>query len=206
MFDIAKIEAGMLRLNEEPVDLIKLISSAVSFVGPLAAKTSVTVAFDFKTPAVSLRCDELRIRQVLLNVLSNAVKFSHPGGKVRVTIRPHNDRGLAVEITDKGVGMDRVVVERIGTDFVAPANVRSSDKEGSGLGLPVSIALMKAHGGALNIESLPGKGTTVTLYFPPERILSTAAAKPNGKDDAPPPKTVAKRTSKRGEASAQSGS
>lgn len=204
VFDIAKIEAGLLRLNEEPVDLIKLISSAVSFVGPFAGKTDVTVAFDVKTPAVCLRCDELRIRQVLLNVLSNAVKFSHQGGKVRVTIRPHNDRGLAVEVTDKGVGMDRVVVERIGTDFVAPANVRSSDKEGSGLGLPVSIALMKAHGGALNIESLPGKGTTVTLYFPPERVLSTAAPKPNGKDDAPPPKSVAKRPGKRGEVSAQS--
>ena len=205
VFDIAKIEADMLRLHEEPIDLINLISSAVSFVGPLASKAGVTVVFDFKTPAVSLRCDELRTRQVLLNVLSNAIKFSHPGGKVRVTVRPR-DRGLAVEVADKGVGIEKQVIKRISTEFVAPANIPSSDKEGSGLGLPVSIALMKAHGGALHIDSAPGKGTIVTLRFPPDRVLSAAAARPNGKDDARQPKTAAKRTSKRGEVGAQSGS
>ncbi|MEZ5889107.1 MAG: ATP-binding protein [Xanthobacteraceae bacterium] len=205
VFDIAKIEAGLLRLNEEPIDLVNLISSAISFVGPLSSKAGVTVVFDLKAPAVDVRCDELRIRQVLLNVLSNAIKFSHKGGKVRVTVRSR-DRSLAVEVADKGVGIEKQVIERISTELVAPAIVRSSDKEGSGLGLPVSIALMKAHGGALHIDSAVGKGTIVTLCFPPDRVLSSASVKPNGKDKDHPrqPKTAAKRTSKRGEVGAQS--
>jgi two-component system CheB/CheR fusion protein len=184
VFDIAKIEAGMLRLNEEPVDLVKLVSSAISFVGPLAGKAGVAVVFDVKTPAVCLWADELRIRQVLLNVLSNAIKFSHRGGKVRVTVRPLDDWGLVVEVADNGIGIEKQAVERIGADFVAPANIRSSDKEGTGLGLPVSFALMKAHGGALHIESTLGKGTTVGLHFPPDRVLP--AAKLNGGAAASP--------------------
>jgi signal transduction histidine kinase len=178
VFDIAKIEAGMLRLNEEPVDIVKLVSSAVSFVGPLASKASVTVVFDFKTPAVALRADELRVRQVLLNVLSNAIKFSHRGGKVRVTVRPLDTGDLAVEIVDHGIGIEKHAIEMIGTEYVPPANIRGGDKEGSGLGLPVSIALMKAHGGTLLIESTPGRGTTVTLRFPAGRVLP--AGRPNG--------------------------
>ncbi len=171
VFDIAKIEAGMLRLNEEPVDLVKLVSSAVSFVGPLATKAGVIVVFDFKTPAVSLRADELRVRQVLLNVLSNAIKFSHRGGKVRVTVRALDSAGIAVEIMDHGIGIEKQAVDKIGTEFVPSANFSSGDKEGTGLGLPVSIALMKAHGGALHIDSTPGKGTTVTLCFAADRVL-----------------------------------
>ena len=179
VFDIAKIEAGVLRLNEESVDIVKLVSSAVSFVGPLASKASVTVVFDFKTPAVSLWVDELRIRQVLLNVLSNAIKFSHRGGKVRVIVHPLETGELAVEVIDHGIGIDKNAIALIGTEYVPPAIVRGGDKEGSGLGLPVSIALMKAHGGALDIESTQGHGTTVTLRFPVGRLLG--AVKPPGR-------------------------
>lgn len=183
VFDIAKIEAGVLRLNEEPVDIVKLVSSAVSFVAPLASKASVTVVFDFKTPAVSLRVDELRIRQVLLNVLSNAIKFSHRGGKVRVIVHPLESGELAVEVIDHGIGIDKNAIALIGTEYVPPATVRGGDKEGSGLGLPVSIALMKAHGGTLEIESELGRGTTVTLRFPENRLMS-ATSKPDGRGRA----------------------
>lgn len=83
---------------------------------------------------------------------------------------------------DHGIGIDKNAIALIGTEYVPPAIVRGGDKEGSGLGLPVSIALMKAHGGALDIESAPSRGTTVTLRFPTRRLVapvkSTGRARP----------------------------
>ncbi|NVO14818.1 MAG: PAS domain S-box protein [Rhodoplanes sp.] len=175
VFDIAKVEAGVLRLHEVPVDLVKLVSGAVSFVGPMAAKAGVTVVFDFEASAVCLRADELRVRQVLLNLLSNAIKFSHRGGKIRVTVRSLDSSGVVVEVADQGIGIEAQTIEKIGTEPVTSGFVRGGEKEGSGLGLPVSMALMKALGGALTIDSTRGKGTTVSMRFPADRVLPSEA-------------------------------
>ncbi|WP_170149832.1 chemotaxis protein CheB, partial [Rhodoplanes roseus] len=175
VFDIAKVEAGMLRLHDTEVDLVKLVSGAVSFVGPMAAKAGVTVVFDFAAGIACLQADELRVRQVLLNLLSNAVKFSHRGGKIRVAVRPALDGGVRIEVADQGIGIEQQTIEKIGTEPVTSGFVRGGEKEGSGLGLPVSMALMKALGGGLEIVSAPGKGTTVTMWFPPDRVLSPEA-------------------------------
>ncbi|WP_170300681.1 chemotaxis protein CheB [Rhodoplanes serenus] len=171
VFDIAKVEAGVLRLHEGPLDLVRLVSGAVSFVGPMAAKAGVVVVFEFEAGPVCLHADELRVRQVLLNLLSNAVKFSHPGGKVRVTVRTPASGGVVIEVADHGIGIEPKTIARIGGEPAVSGFVRHGEKEGSGLGLPVSMALMKALNGDLVIDSMPGKGTTVTMRFPPERVL-----------------------------------
>ena len=171
VFDIAKIEAGKLRLHEETVDVVALASGAVGFVRPLAAKARVTVVFAFEPPIVGLRVDILRIRQVLLNVLSNAIKFSHRGGKVRVTVGAAGAQGLTIEVADDGVGIGPQALEKIGIEYMTVAHISGRKHEGTGLGLPVSIALMQAHGGALRVASRRGHGTAVTLLFPPERVL-----------------------------------
>ncbi|MBK5959151.1 hypothetical protein CCR97_13170 [Rhodoplanes elegans] len=185
VFDIAKVEAGVLRLHEIPSDLVKLVSSAVSFVGPMAAKAGVLVVFDFAASVVCLRADELRVRQVLLNLLSNAIKFSHRAGKIRVSVRTLDDGGVAVEVADQGIGIAPQTIEKIGTETVSTGFVRDGAIEGSGLGLPVSIALMKAMGGTLSITSTPGKGTTVTMRFPPDRVLPPSSLSPPGSLSAP---------------------
>ncbi|MFD2181217.1 chemotaxis protein CheB [Rhodoplanes azumiensis] len=190
VFDIAKVEAGVLRLHEIPSDLVKLVSGAVSFVGPMAAKAGVLVVFDFAASVVCLRADELRVRQVLLNLLSNAIKFSHRAGKIRVSVRTLDDGGVAVEVADQGIGIAAQTIEKIGTETMSTGFVRDGAIDGSGLGLPVSMALMKAMGGALSITSTPGKGTTVTMLFPADRVLPPSSLTPPGSrsvpTDAPP--------------------
>jgi two-component system CheB/CheR fusion protein len=173
VFDIAKVEAGHMRLAEKEIDLVELVSGAVGVLQPMAARAGVEIVFDFKIEGVLIRADELRIRQILINVLSNAVKFSLHGGKVRVTIAT-SDAGLFIVVADKGVGIERQFLDRIGTEFLTTSSFVSDDRSGTGLGLPVSISLMRAHGGDLRVDSVAGKGTTVTLMFPTERIVKAS--------------------------------
>jgi two-component system, chemotaxis family, CheB/CheR fusion protein len=170
IFDVAKVEAGELRLREQQVDVVALISSTINVVQPIAAKAGVEIVFEFKVPGTDLRGDERRIRQVLINILSNAIKFSPRGRRVRVSVLRSDAGGLAVVVADRGVGITPQIVEKIGTEFVTSSGLGRGNHDGTGLGLPVSIALMRAHDGELRIETAPGKGTTVSMIFPPGRV------------------------------------
>jgi two-component system CheB/CheR fusion protein len=171
IFDIAKIEAGMLNLKEAVVDLAQMVSNAVNVIRPVATKAGVKVGLDVQPTQLSLHVDERRIRQVLLNVLSNAIKFSPRDTTVQVTVRALEAGGVLIEVQDHGIGMDRDMIAKIGSDPITSGLISNSGEEGTGLGLPVSIALMRAHGGALKIDSAPGQGTTVALLFGPERVM-----------------------------------
>lgn len=186
IFDVAKVEAGELRLLEEQIDVVTLISGTISVVQPIAAKAGVEIAFEFKAPAMRLLADARRIRQVLINVLSNAIKFSPRGSRVRVSVLPLAARGLGIVVTDRGTGIAQQIVEKIGTEFVTSSGLGHGNHDGTGLGLPVSIALMHAHDGELRIGSTVGKGTTVSLVFPASRVSRDGedAALPGGAPEA----------------------
>ncbi|BBF91949.1 chemotaxis protein CheB [Blastochloris tepida] len=181
IFDIAKIEAGMLQLREATVDLVELVSNTVNVVSPVAAKAGVMVVPDIRAAQLFMTIDERRIRQVLLNVLSNAIKFSPRGSTVRVKVLVPEGGGAAIEVQDSGIGMTQETVARIGSGPITSGLMSPGGEEGTGLGLPVSIALMQAHGGTLSIDSTPGRGTAVTLIFGPDRVLLRPA--PNGGND-----------------------
>jgi signal transduction histidine kinase len=174
IFDIAKIEAGMLHLKEAVVDLGQVVSNAVNVIRPVATKAGVKVGLDVRATQLSLHVDERRIRQVLLNVLSNAIKFSPRDSTVQVTVRALEAGGVLIEVQDHGIGMDRDMIAKIGSDPITSGLISNSGEEGTGLGLPVSIALMRAHGGTLKIDSAPGQGTAVALLFGPERVMPRA--------------------------------
>ena len=171
IFDIAKIEAGMLNLKEAVVDLEQMVSNAVNVIRPVATKAGVAVGLDVQPKRLSVNVDERRIRQVLLNVLSNAIKFSPRDSTVQVTVRSLDAGGVVIEVQDHGIGMDQDMIAKIGTDPITSGLISNSGEEGTGLGLPVSIALMRAHGGALRIDSAPGQGTSVSLQFGAERVM-----------------------------------
>ena len=116
-----------------------------------------------------LYCDLVRLRQMLLNILSNAVKFTEPGGLIEIKAELAN--GLELTVRDTGVGIKPEDIARILTPFGQVASVYSRNHQGTGLGLTLTKALVERHGGRLSLHSVPGVGTTVRLSFPVERVV-----------------------------------
>ncbi len=125
-----------------------------------------------RAPASALNfvADELKLRQILLNLLSNALKFTPAGGTVTLDATVDGDGGATIRVCDTGIGIAPADIERAFTSFVQLESPLPSRIPGTGLGLPLSRALAELHGGRLTLESAPGRGTTATLRLPPERI------------------------------------
>jgi len=116
-----------------------------------------------------LFADELRFKQILINLLTNAVKFTPEGGTVTVSGSFEKDGSIEVSVSDTGVGMSAEDIVTALTSFGQATSDLARRQEGTGLGLPLTRALCQVHGGTLDIDSTPNIGTTVTVTFPPER-------------------------------------
>jgi signal transduction histidine kinase len=172
ILDVARAETGGFEVAEGVVDLDELIAGAVRVMGAAAQAEDVALQIDVAQPLPRVRGDALRLRQVLLNLLSNAVKFTPAGGRVdlRAAAEPEAG-GVAIRIVDTGIGMPIEDIPRAFEPFTQLDNALSRRFSGSGLGLYLSKALAAAQGAALTLESAPGKGTTATLHFPPDRLV-----------------------------------
>ncbi|MGO8918366.1 MAG: sensor histidine kinase, partial [Stellaceae bacterium] len=122
------------------------------------------------------RADALKLKQVLLNLITNAIKFSHPGGRVLIRGGMEED-GVRIQVIDHGIGMDAAEIETAVTRFGQVASTWNRKHPGTGLGLPLAIGLVELHGGRLLIDSEKGIGTTVTICLPPNRILPPGTAR-----------------------------
>ena len=122
-----------------------------------------------------LRGDERKLKQVLLNLLSNAIKFTPAGGKVTLEVATDADRGFVFSVADTGIGIAPEDVARAMAPFGQVDGALSQTCEGTGLGLPLTKALVELHGGMLNLESEVGVGTSVTVCFPAWRVEQDAA-------------------------------
>lgn len=173
LLDVAQAESGRIELREERFDLADLIESAVKSLTPRA-----------DTAEVALRCESLgslpmfwgdprRLRQVLLNIVANAIKFTPAGGKVTVTARQEPDGGLAIEIADSGIGMGPEEIETAMQVFGQVDAGLSRRHEGAGIGLPLARSLVELHQGRLGIESQKGAGTRVYIHLPAERFAES---------------------------------
>ena len=167
---MAKIESGELSLDEGTADPRAEVVSVIRMMGPRAR--SAQVRLENTVPSdVRLRCDVRRLRQVLLNLASNAVKFSKPGGVVAFGLRAEPDGAATLLVQDDGVGMSpdelAVAMEPFGQVADGVGN-----NEGTGLGLPLSRYLAETHGGRLWLESNKGEGTTVHVQFPASRVIT----------------------------------
>jgi signal transduction histidine kinase len=168
ILDISRIEAGMLELQEEELAVADLVGSVLRLIAPQGVERGVTVEAMVAPTFTTLRADPLRVRQILLNLLTNAIKYTPAGGRVRLSATAGPD-GANFTVTDTGVGMDAKGIERALTKYCRVETAFTRGREGVGLGLPLAVALTKAHGGRLDVTSTPGEGTTVTAAFPPER-------------------------------------
>ena len=171
VLEFSRGSSGKLELNDEEFCPGDVIEEAVHNVVQQAAKAQLSVSTDPAPLGLRLCGDRRRIRQVLINLLANAVKFTPPGG--RVTVRTYRDGGgVAISVSDTGIG---IAPEDIPKALERFSQVRQSlvrQQDGAGLGLPLAKQLMELHCGSLTLESTPKVGTEVTIRFPKERVLS----------------------------------
>ena len=166
VLDLSRIERGELHLSLEPVDIARLVRETLELVRPLATDRSVSLrtvtGADFDVHALA---DRERLAQVLLNVLSNAVKYDHKGGEVSVIITRAAPARARVEVTDTGPGIPTRDVARVFEAFDR-MGAEATDVEGTGLGLALSKRLIETMNGEMGIESAPGQGTTAWFELP----------------------------------------
>ena len=171
LLDMSKIEAGQFDLADEQVDVANLIESCVGMIGPRATEGKVKITIADDSIPVVLRADRRSVRQILLNLISNAVKFTLEGGSVTILVERTEQRGIAIVVRDTGIGIAKESLGRLCEPFVQLETSISRRFGGTGLGLAITRKLLALHGGELLFESEPGQGTTVWAVFPPERVV-----------------------------------
>jgi signal transduction histidine kinase len=172
ILDFSNLEAGRSGLQDDVVDLAGLARRAAATVEAQARSAGLSLTVEFDPAPLLVRADERRLRQALLNVLSNAVKFTPPGGSIRVgPLR--SDAAVGISVRDSGVGIAPELVGKALEDFGQADGALNRKFEGAGLGLSISRRLMELHGGSIAIDSEGvGRGATVTLLLPARRLLS----------------------------------
>jgi cell cycle sensor histidine kinase DivJ len=167
VLDMSKIEAGKFDLHEELFDLEETAESAVRFLKMPAERACVAVKLQIAPGARLVFADRRAVKQILVNLLSNGVKYTPPGGEVKAIARmPDSGLGIEIIVSDTGTGISREDLERLGKPFEQVENAETRAKEGTGLGLALVKSLALMHGGGALIESVLGEGTSVTVRLP----------------------------------------
>jgi PAS domain S-box-containing protein len=177
ILDLAKIDAGKLELDEdEGIDAGPLADSCIALVRERAAAGMLDISMEVEDQIPLLIADSTRLKQVLLNLLGNAVKFTDPGGAVVLAVRRAADGGVEFEVHDTGLGMTAAEIEVALEPFGQVESGITRRREGTGLGLPLARRLIELHGGSLRIESERGRGTRMVIALPPKRVLAGCGA------------------------------
>jgi signal transduction histidine kinase len=167
---LTRIESGALPLDIGPVNVPQLAADAVLTATFIAAKQDVTVHLDAGQGPM-LMGDQRRLMQVLDNLIGNAVKFSYPGGLVRVTAKYHATRGpeggsWRIAVSDSGIGIPPGETDRLFGSFERGTNAQAAGLPGSGLGLSIVKVITEMHGGHVRVHSVLGAGTTFSIFLP----------------------------------------
>ncbi len=170
ILDISKVESGTDQLVDARLRVADEIHTSLIAVAGRARDRQIKIDLRVPEALPTLRADATKLRQVLINLMSNAVKFTEPGGAVTVSAAIADDGGMQIAIRDTGIGMTPAETEIALQPFGQVDNSLARAHEGTGLGLPLALRLVELHGGQLQIESVKGTGTTVTVWLPPERV------------------------------------
>ncbi len=175
ILDFAKVDAGRLSLIEENVNIRGVIDACTHMLMDRAAQAELAIETRIAPEVGMVRADERRLKQILLNLMTNSIKFTPPGG--RVIVGAHLDRGgcLVIEVGDTGIGIAEKDIAKALEPFGQIDTAFNRRVEGTGLGLPLAKRLVEMHGGTLRLESRPGSGTTTTVWLPAERVLEPTA-------------------------------
>jgi signal transduction histidine kinase len=165
VLDIARIESGRLAMTVETVPVDQVVAEVLELVSPLAAGRAVTLSQASSPRPLSAVADHKRLRQVLLNLVSNAIKYNHDGGTVTIASEDVAAGRLRIVVTDTGRGIDPDKMERLFSPFDR-LGAEETSIEGTGLGLAVSKAMVDAMGGQLEATSEPGVGSSFVVELP----------------------------------------
>jgi signal transduction histidine kinase len=176
VLDMSKIEAGKLELSKEPLNIRHLISEVIRMMREWAESRSIELVTKLPIEEVEIWADERAMKQIFLNLMSNAIKFSRDGGQVCIRV-VSDEPGLAVvEFEDHGIGMTEEELERALQPFGQAKSSTTRNYGGTGLGLPITKGLIEAHGGKLAIESRADQGTIARISLSTERKQLMAGA------------------------------
>ena len=172
ILSISRIELGEMRMNESEIDVGDAVEAVIRLIELRAEEKSITIERRIPAGLPPLMADERAVKQVLLNILANAVKFTDRGGRVRVSVYAEPGGPLLIAIADNGIGIPRECIEKVAEPFYQVDSSLQRHHEGLGLGLAIVRDLMALLEGQVSIDSEPGLGTTVTLSFPASRLLT----------------------------------
>lgn len=175
VLDMSKIEAGRLDLTEEQFDIHDMISSVCRMMSSRVFSSNITLHFDEDVDHIIISADYRLMRQVLINLITNAIKFSHNGGHIYVESSKDETGDIRILVRDEGIGIKEDRIERALEPFgqvTDSPNTRDVNQQGTGLGLPLAKAMVEMHGGQFGIESKLGVGTSVYLTIPRSRVIT----------------------------------
>ena len=172
VLDMSKLEAGRYTLDDRRTDMMALLRDCAELAAVSAEQGGVSLDIVPAPDLPNLNADDRAVRQVVLNLLSNAVKFTPKGGRVTMAASVREDGSFAITVADTGIGIAPEALNLIAEPFHQADNSISRRFGGTGLGLSISRNLVELHGGTLSIDSAVGEGTTVTVLFPAERVVT----------------------------------
>ena len=184
ILDLSKVESGVDELHEENIEVPEILESVLRLVKQRAENSRLELELDLSQDLPSLCADERKLKQILVNLLTNAIKFTDAGGKVTLRAWCRRDSGFVFQIIDTGIGIAAEDIPKALSQFGQVDSDLDRQYEGTGLGLPLTKALVELHGGCLDLQSQAGVGTTATVRFPATRIIrSRHGAYAPGVDD-----------------------
>ena len=171
VLDLSKLEAGEMGIAEDDINVGDVIKSCIKMVEGRNQDAQTCMSTILSVGLPRLRADELRFKQILINLLGNAVKFTPPDGEITISARVNGDGEYVVEVVDTGVGIAADDIPKVLEPFGQVHDIFTRNHEGSGLGIHLAKSFTELHGGTLAIESTPSKGTPVILTFPRESTI-----------------------------------
>jgi PAS domain S-box-containing protein len=167
ILDVSKIEAGKLELQMNSCSLGEICQSSIQLTKGMAAKKNQTINFTMTPAIVDVQGDARRLKQVIVNLLSNAVKFTPEGGQIGLEVTAsEKNQNVHISIWDKGIGISEEDLKRLFKPFVQLDSSLARQQNGTGLGLALVQRLVEMHGGSINVESAPGRGSRFTVVLP----------------------------------------
>lgn len=176
VLDLSKIEAGKIELVEEETDVSVILAKCRQLLHERASAAGLHIRLEIPAPLPFVIVDGRRIKQVILNLMSNAVKFTPPGGRISLRAEMDPPTGLKISVVDTGIGMTQDEISVALEQFGQIDNDLARQHDGTGLGLPIARSLAELHGGKLEVESKRDAGTTVMLWLPMTRVVSNQDA------------------------------
>jgi two-component system cell cycle sensor histidine kinase PleC len=192
LLDLSRIEAGRYELNEEALDLVHVVDDCRHLLKLRAQNRGITIAELYEPGMPLLWADERAIRQITLNLVSNAIKFTPQGGEIRLTVGWTDDGGQYVSVVDTGPGIPDDEIPVVMSSFGQGSLALKTAEQGAGLGLPIVKGLVDLHGGTFVLRSKLREGTEVVVTFPPSRVMDALPPVPQyaAEDEHPRPESM----------------